>query len=56
MMHYLPTEQDILGSLPPAERDELLRLLEETPDLHWLAVAPAVWDAFTAAVNGGDRR
>jgi hypothetical protein len=56
MRHYLPDERDILSSLPPGERDELLRLLEAAPSLHWLAVAPAVWEAFTAAVKRHDRR
>jgi hypothetical protein len=31
MMHYQPTAQDILSSLPREQRNELLLLIETTP-------------------------
>lgn len=55
MRYYWPTVQDMLGTLPRDERDELLLLIETAPgDRTWLPVPPAVWDAFTTAVKRGD--
>ena len=55
MHYYWPTEKDMLDSLPPAERIELLLALAAAPAAQrWVTVSPAVWDAFTEAVRRGD--